>query len=387
MMNTLSILDLLEDSSDSSSDSEDEENMAINTVLLSMNQQKGSGDYKVPFLTALQTPSESKGLTRQQIIELRIPRDSVCSMQLMNGELFYRLTIMQPCEFVDLVKQIEPVYLNTPIRHRYGNAEEEKAMINFPSATRQRKLDCYDALLLYIIQLDGTPFDVLAALFRLRNVSSIFEYAETMTKIVNTVLKDCLSWPTANQRLLLHDTFSIYPAAIGILDGTHCRIRVPTDWEEENSYFSGYKHSHTQNYLMVVDPNGFVINLEGPFPGSQNDIACCQQSDIVLNPQSYFSPGERLLADGGFRGFPQFLIPYRVDQLRGNPTQRESMEVYNSLLQLIRSKVEHSIHRVKCRAQVLANRYNRDRKRQFDTITSSVLLHNWTRKHRIKSQM
>jgi hypothetical protein len=387
MMDSAISLDEDMESQDSASGSDDDQQMVLSLLIPSMNTDKGSGDYKVPFATALQAARQSKGLTEQQILDLNIPRDSVCFKQLSNGELFYRLTMMQPCEFVDLVRELEAVYFNTRVQHRDEEEAEEKALIDFPASTTRRKLDCHNALLLYILQMDGIPFSVLAAMFGLKYVSSVFYYAETMAMIVNTALKDNLAWPTAEQRLLLHGTLSIYSSAIGIVDGTHCRIRVPTQWEDENMCFSGYKHTHTQNYLIVVDPNGFIIKLDGPFPGSMNDISCCRQSDIVLNPQNYFSSGERLLADGGFKGFRQFLIPYRIDQIRSDPTQENAMRVFNALLQLIRSKVEHAIHRVKCRAQVLANRYNRDRKRQLETITSAVILYNWTRKHRIQAQM
>lgn len=377
------------DSDDSDNSKEINSNKIIGALVYTDSQNSGI-DYKVPFETALDSANEAVGLTEEIMNQYNIPNNSVAYKQLTNGPLFYRLTNMQPCEFVELVKQLEPDYANTAM-NKEGEEEENEGINNRKAARiKGRKLPCCDGLLLYLILLDGPSFAVLGLIFNI-SVSSVFDYAEYMGKLINNGLKEELRWPDQEERKLLYGLIPTYDRAIGLIDGTHCKIRAPRDFEEENNYFSGYKWTHTQNYLVVVDLNGFIIYLDGGFAGSGVDVTACNNTDIFQNSGNYFSAGERLLADGGFKGdFPNLIIPFRSDEINSfmnTEEVRNNKRKFNDIHTNTRSKVEHAIHRIKSVALSLAQRYTRDKKRQTTAMISAVLLFNWIRKHRIDQQI
>lgn len=141
------------------------------------------------------------------------------------------------------------------------------------------------------------------------------------------------------------------------------------------------------NYMFVVDPNGFVIYADGPYEGRRVDVEIANNCDLIVNEEKYFSAGERILADGGFPGINRFIIPYRKNQIELDIETKESKKEFNKILTLTRSKVEHLIHRIKSRAQSLANRFNRYKKQQKTSVKAAILIYNWTRKLRIKKQL
>ncbi len=67
-------------------------------------------------------------------------------------DTIYRLTGLQPTEFVELVKLLEPA----------EKEQLEHKLINYPISKKDRTLDCTNALL-YLSGLDGNSFAVLAA--------------------------------------------------------------------------------------------------------------------------------------------------------------------------------------------------------------------------------
>lgn len=390
------IIELAEKADKIDSDSDDtDDNNQINSnkiigALFTTDSHDSSIDYKLPFITALDQPNEAIGLTEEIMYEYNIPNNSVAFKQLTNGPLFYRLTSMQPCEFVQLVKQLKPDYNNIPMTKEDNEGENEGRINRKYGRINSRKLACCDALLLYLLLLDGPSFAVLGLIFDIA-ISSVFDYAEYMGKLVNSGLKEELHWPNVEERKLLYGLIPTYDRAIGLIDGTHCKIRAPLNVEEENSYFSGYKWTHTQNYLVVVDLNGFIIYLDGGFEGSGVDVTACNSTDLFQNSDTYFSAGERLLADGGFKGdFPNLIIPFRSDEIKSfmnTEEVRNNKRKFNDIHTNTRSKVEHAIHRIKSVGLSLAQRYTRDKKRQTTAMISAVLLFNWTRRHRISMQI
>jgi hypothetical protein len=377
------------DSDDSDNLEEVNSNKIIGTMIYT-DSQNSSVEYKVPFDTALDSANEALGLTEEMMNEYNIPNNSVAYNTLTNGPLFYRLTNMQPCEFVELVKQLEPDYTNIVMGKAVEEGENEAINSRKFGRINSRKLACYDALLLYLMLLDGPSFAVLALIFDI-SVSSVFDYAEYMGKLINNGLKAELHWPNEEERKQLYGLIPTYDRAVGLIDGTHCKIRVPRSVEEEKNYFSGYKWTHTQNYLVVVDLNGFIIYLDGGFEGSGVDVTACNDTDLFNNSENYFSAGERLLADGGFKGdYPNLIIPFRsdeIDSFMNTEEAKNNKRKFNDIHTNTRSKVEHAIHRIKSVASSLAQRYTRDKKRQTSTMISAVLLFNWTRRHRIEKQL
>ena len=94
----------------------------------------------------------------------------------------------------------------------------------------------------------------------------------------------------------------------------------------EHLYYSGYKHYHTQNYLICADAIGFVTFISGPFVGQANDRAAFKTTPFVNSDCELLSPGEMILVDGGFRGpgrtIHQFTAKEFVDDMSEEEKRR-----------------------------------------------------------------
>lgn len=345
--------------------------------------------FEFPFDTAIYRISDVKSLVEEELVENKIPEDTVCYKLLQKGGRFYRVTNMTPHEFVKLCNLLNPHYLNNPLTGGSNSSSNNNGNNNINPKPWQRRLCVFDALLLYMMVLDGVGMDYIGIIWDC-NAATVFEYSEFMAELVNADLDNDLQWPSPLERKNRYNTMACYEKAIAIIDGTHCQIRRPVDTEDDTGYYSGYKHRHTQNYLIIVDAYGFILYLDGPFPGSVVDITACRITDLFLNINNYLSPGERILADGGFEGLPRIITQFDKTKLNAPGVtldERKRMKKFNLYFGNMRSRVEHKIHRTKARATSLTQRYTRDKKRQFKAIKSSCILNNWVLRQRIASNL
>ena len=105
----------------------------------------------------------------------------------------------------------------------------------------------------------------------------------------------------------MYGRLSVCNEAVAVIDGTHCPIQTPSEYNY--TYYSGYKHDHTQNWLCCVDFFGMILYVDGPYPGRPNDREVFERSDLYQNHDKYLSGDECILADGGFVEGPGFLVP------------------------------------------------------------------------------
>jgi len=200
---------------------------------------------------------------------------------------------------------------------------------------------------------------------------------------MNEVLADCISWPTPSEREALYGRMSVHQHAIAVLDGTHCRTQAPEQYN--NTYYSGYKHSHTQNYLCCVDYMGMIVYVEGPFPGRPNDRECFNRSDLSRNRDNYLSGDEQILADGGFIGGPGLLVPIHKDTYSQpmDEQARRGMMSYNEEFTANRLIVEDVFGWLKQRACILNTAWARRLDKQAAIFKAACKLHNFTRMMRL----
>ena len=193
-----------------------------------------------------------------------------------------------------------------------------------------------------------------------------------------------MSWPDAEERRCLHGFFSSCPTAVGVLDGTHCQIRIPT--YQEHDYYSGYKHYHTQNYIICADALGFVTYIKGPFEGRGNDRAALNETPFVHRDCELLSEGELILVDGGFKGPGHTLHQFTATEFMADMSEEEKkrFRAFNEDFTHNRSPIEHCIHKVKNRAQSLAYRFPRARDRQAALFTAAAKIYNRSRRVRME---
>ena len=81
----------------------------------------------------------------------------------------------------------------------------------------------------------------------------------------------------------------------------HININKKQKTEKEYQTFSGKARLNTMKTLAVIDRHGKFIWIGKAIDGRTADRSCWTQSDLYMDAGDYFSPGERLASDGGFK--------------------------------------------------------------------------------------
>ena len=358
----------------------------MNSIRSLNNSNNPAIKYRYPYNTAIRPVTLAEPITEEILRENNIPADCRAYSELLDAPGFYSLTQLQPTEFVELLKLLQPTIDNSCIDGEIkANDDDPLISANNNSRPSRRKLIAADRLLCWLIQLGGDR-DIIVSRIMNTSVRTVTKNFGFITDIVNTLLAEEMTWPDENERKLLYDMFPIYKKAIAVVDGTHCEIKIPGDLDDEDSYYSAYKHKHTQLYLIYIDPHGFFRKIEGPWEGSNVDRGVFIQSEIYKNTQNYLVDDERILADGGFGGDGPILFPYNKIDLQKAGDKKPEYQAYNELLTESRSLVEHAIHRLKARASMLVGRFPKDKVKQHKTVIAAALIFNWTRRIRIIQQ-
>ena len=249
------------------------------------------------------------------------------------------------------------------------------------------KLTTSDQLLLWLIYLQGSPISGQTAHFNHLHRTTLHRIIDHVTFCVNAVLDDMISWPSSEQRLALHGMMSVCNTAVAVLDGTHCPIQAPSNYTY--SYFSGYKHEHTQNFIVYVSYTGMVLHIDRPYEGVHNDRHCYKKSHFHNNKADYLTDDEYVLADGGFIGGDNLLVPIHstvINQLTNDATKR-TMTAYNSEITANRLIVEDVFGWLKQRACILNTAWPNDLDRQTNVFKAACRLHNFVRMFRMEYAM
>jgi hypothetical protein len=122
---------------------------------------------------------------------------------------------------------------------------------------------------------------------------------------------------------------------VAIVDGT----LIPT-WDHRLAAQSkNYRYS--TNLQVAIDANTrLVIALGEPQPGNRNDTIVYRSSGI--NQQL---AGREVKADGGYRGDPEVIMPYR--RPRDGSELPGWKQDYNTSHRKVRARVEHALARLK----------------------------------------
>lgn len=304
----------------------------------------------------------------------RLTKLETLQLLFRNPKAFASRTLMNITEFLDLHSELEEAI--SGVRHG-GNRESPHS---HPMPTL---LNTVEQLLLWILYMQEVGIKSLGLCFGLLVDTTVFRYVDHVTDCINHHLAHSLRWPSPAERRCYYGYFSVCREAVAIVDGTHCEIEEQVD--DPHGFWSGYKHKDTQNYLIYVNVLGIIIKVEGPFKGRANDMGVFNQSDLGLSSGSFLSPGERILADGGFPGAAPLLIPINNTIIEGEQgsEERQRMKDRNDHFKDSRVLVEDVIGWVKARAKRLSHRYTRDRETQGPEFYASCRVHNHIRWNRI----
>ena len=315
--------------------------------------------------------------------QLTIPNDSECHYLMSHEDDFLRATRLTVSEFIILFNEIG-MHI---IQSRSTETTDDESALEHARRHVHRELPPCDELLLWFYHSDGNDNNVIAQLFRIswRSVSRISDH---ITHVINRVWLAETAWPSPEERRALYGFFSIHEKAVALMDGTHCRVCVPRNNVEENATYSGYKKYHTQNYLICVNALGLVIYIDGPHAGRGTDRKIFNKSVFAHDDCPLLSDGELIIADGGFIGQGKHLIPLKAPTIAAQPeNEQKALIEYNEEVTMNRSKVEHIIHVVKNRAQILAVRYKRERRKQADIFYAAARFANRIKRMRMEHQL
>jgi len=149
---------------------------------------------------------------------------------------------------------------------------------------------------------------------------------------------------------------------IAIVDGT----LVPTRDHTVAAPSKNYRYS--TNVQVAIDANTrLVIATGAPQPGNRNDTVVYRTSGIQQT-----LAGRAVMADGGYRGNPEVIIPYR------KPTDGSDLPEWKQHLnqehRTIRARIEHTLAGMKC-WKILRD-YRRAARTLTDTASGIAHLHN-----------
>jgi hypothetical protein len=151
--------------------------------------------------------------------------------------------------------------------------------------------------------------------------------------------------------------------SVAIVDGT----LVPTRDHRLAAPSKNYRYS--TNVQIAIDADTRLVIATGdPQPGNRNDTTAYRTSGIKDQIDN-----RPVMTDGGYRGNPEVIMPYR------KPTDRELtdwQEELNTIHRTVRARVEHALARMKC-WKILRD-YRRAASTLADTVSGIAHLHNLT---------
>jgi hypothetical protein len=150
--------------------------------------------------------------------------------------------------------------------------------------------------------------------------------------------------------------------AIAIVDGT----LVPTRDHRLAAPSKNYRYS--ANVQVAIDANTRLVIATGDaHPGNRNDCTVYRDSGIERE-----LAGRPVMADGGYQGNPEVIMPYRKPRDGGDlPDWKEDL---NAGHRKIRARVEHALTRMKC--WKFLRDYRRAASTLNDTVSGIAHLHN-----------
>jgi hypothetical protein len=126
------------------------------------------------------------------------------------------------------------------------------------------------------------------------------------------------------------------PDTVLIADGT----LVPTHDRSVSARSKNYRYS--ANLQVVIDANTrLAVAVGNPLPGNRNDCRAYTESGVDQQ-----CAGAAVMADGGYRGNPAVIMPYRNPR-KGQPLLPQWKQDLNTVHRRVRARVEHAFAHMK----------------------------------------
>lgn len=131
-----------------------------------------------------------------------------------------------------------------------------------PRSNRRRRclLDTRNRVLLVVIWLrQYLKYHILAYLFDISK-STVGEEIYHIVPILFVRYRKYVTWHGINQWRQFLGTFTRFPNAVGMIDGTIHKVRRPSG-PRQADFYRGDKHCHFMSSQVVVDTDGLIVLL------------------------------------------------------------------------------------------------------------------------------
>jgi hypothetical protein len=127
----------------------------------------------------------------------------------------------------------------------------------------------------------------------------------------------------------------------GFLDGTFREICRPI--RDQELFYSGYYRAHGIKYQGIVTPDGLILSLYGPFPGSVHDIFMYRECGIPEKLREIMAEQQQLFLYGdiAYTSCFRVITPFKAT----HPLTREERR-FNKVLSSDRIGVENAFGKV-----------------------------------------
>ena len=211
-----------------------------------------------------------------------------------------------------------------------------------------RVLSLQNELLLTLMKLKlNLTEDYIAYLFKV-STSLVSAVISTWIPLLAKELSGLLYWPSRQEIAQCYpQCFNRWSGITAILDCFENPTEKPSDVSANTQIFSSYKNRPTVKFLLACTPGGSVSFISPPAGGNMSDKEMVIQCKI---PEK-FSPGDKCMADKGFRiagellerGVELILPPF----VKGGKPFTEKENIENKAITHARIHVERVIGRVR----------------------------------------
>ena len=191
---------------------------------------------------------------------------------------------------------------------------------------------------------------------------------EHILPIINQrISRPMIRWPTDQEFRNFRGSYPEFPDVVGLVDGTPHWINRPRG-PLQRLYYSGFRHGHVSNWIVMVDPNGDFRYSRPGFMGHMHDSRCYRNTRL---------PHARLpnrLRFAGDTAFPQGRNMLTLAGVAGRRRQRA--------FKRMRVGVEHRIGHLKGSYKAVGHRRFRGR-RPTIPVAATACMGSFNRKSRL----
>jgi hypothetical protein len=261
-----------------------------------------------------------------------------------HAKVFLAMTGLQPSEFVQLVREVKPLYEQAELARKSRPGRKRQIGGGHPF-----ELSVTDQILLTVVWLRTYPTNlVLGFLFEV-NEATVSRCIARVLPVLEQDGRDRMRMPDPGRKRRRHldDLLRETPELAVVIDSFEQRVQRPRERSEADAYYSGKKKSHTLKSQIAVDEeSGEIVAVSGSVKGPTADLTLLKQSGFLDKlPEGVGAIGD-LAYVGIAKLHPKGLGATGRKKERGQPRSQADIE-YNRAFSRRRIIVENSIGRMK----------------------------------------